>query len=483
MNRQDFLIRSAIGVLTPLLPTSPQNKDSVSAAPKPSIQELAPRPPLGWNSFNSYGVYFHEKAAYDNLNAFAKQLKPHGYEYFVVDGGWAGEYKLVPGTMYPAEKHASTLNMDQYGLLEPSKTYFPNGLKPIADKAHALGIKFGIHLMRGIPRKAVELNLPIKGTRYRLADIADKTSICNWYPNTYGVDVTKPGAQEYYNAVFKKLAGWGVDFIKVDDLIPFPDEILMIANAIEQSARPMVYSLSPGSTANLRHLPYYRRANMVRVTYDIWDRTEDFKTAFDRWRMFQGLGTPGFWPDLDMIPFGKLQLMQPAELDNKKREVKLSGFGNTRTSYLTNDEMQTFITIRALAASPLMMGGDLPTLDDYSLRLITHPDMLACNQNGQTGTLVCEKDNVEVWLTNKANDFGSGWFGVFNRSGAAKTVVLSAKELGLNFLPNVGADHTRYTIRDIWADRPIAANGSSFSFTVAPNGVSFCSYAAQRSRA
>ncbi len=481
MNRQEFLNRSAAGVLTPLLPAFSQNKDSVAAPPKSSIQTLAPTPTLGWNSFNSYGVYFHEKAAYDNLNAFAKILKPHGYEYFVVDGGWAGEYKLVPGTMYPAEKHASTLNMDQYGLLEPSKTYFPNGLKPIADKAHALGIKFGIHLMRGIPRKAVDQNLPIKGTNYRLADIADKTSICNWYPNTYGVDVTKPGAQAYYNAVFKKLAGWGVDFVKVDDLIPFPDEIVMIANAIEQSGRPMVYSLSPGSTANLLHLPYYRRANMVRVTYDIWDRVADFKTAFDRWRVFQGLGTPGFWPDLDMIPFGKLQLMQPAELDNKKREVKLSGFGNTRTSYLTKDEMQTFITIRALAASPLMMGGDLPTLDDYSLRLITHPDMLACNQNGQTGTLVYDKDNVEVWLTNKADGFNSGWFGVFNRSGQTKTVELSPTELSLSFLPNVGPEKTQYQIRDIWADHAVADNGKRYGFQLPANGVVFCQYTSKRS--
>jgi alpha-galactosidase len=255
----------------------------------------------------------------------------------------------------------------------------------------------------------------------------------------------------------------------------------MIAEAIRQSGRPMLYSLSPGNTTNLRDLPYYRQAHMLRITYDIWDRVDDFKTAFDRWRLFQGMGTPGFWPDLDMIPFGKLQVMQPASLEGKDREVKLSGYGNTRTSLLSKPEMQTFISIRALAASPLIMGGDLPTLDAYSLSLITNPDMLACNQNGQTGVLAYDKDKTDVWLTNQAGTFGAGWFGIFNRMDEARTIQLSVSELGLSYLPNVGAEKTVYRIRDIWNTTNVPVNGGIISANIPGNGVLFCRYESSRS--
>ena len=145
-----------------------------------TVLTLAETPPMGWNSFDSYGVYLHEKAAMENVEAFAEKLKPHGYEYFVIDAGWFGEFKLQEGTIYPAEKHAAKMKFNEFGLLQPSDTYFPNGLKPIIDRCHELGLKFGLHLMRGIPRAAVKANTPVKGTKYFAQDIADTTSICKW---------------------------------------------------------------------------------------------------------------------------------------------------------------------------------------------------------------------------------------------------------------------------------------------------------------
>ena len=82
---------------------------------------------MGWNSFDSYGVYLHEEAAKANLEALARDFRPHGYDTFVVDNGWFGEYELVEGTKYPAEKHASKLNINEYGLgSRPTRT-FPTG--------------------------------------------------------------------------------------------------------------------------------------------------------------------------------------------------------------------------------------------------------------------------------------------------------------------------------------------------------------------
>lgn len=246
---------------------------------------LAQTPPMGWNSFDGYAIYINEKQAHQNLDQFIKLLKPHGYEYFVIDLGWYAEYTLIPGTMYPAKKNADSLKMDKYGLLEPSITYFPNGLKPLIEKAHKNGVKFGVHMMRGVPKQAVNKRLPIKGTAYTCADIADTTSICGFCPYNYGVDMTKPGAQEYYNSVYKKLADWGVDLVKVDDLIPYPKEIVAVGKAVTNSGRPMVLSLSPGKSASLDRIPYFRASHMFRTTPDVWDHQHSIDLIFNSMRM------------------------------------------------------------------------------------------------------------------------------------------------------------------------------------------------------
>ena len=445
-------------------------------------EKLALTPPLGWNSFDSYGVYLHEEAAMANVEAFAEKLKPHGYEYFVIDAGWFGEFELQPGTIYPAEKHAQKMNFNEYGLLQPSETYFPNGLQPIIDRCHELGIKFGLHLMRGIPREVYCLDLPIKGTNYTAKDITDTTSICVWNHQNYGIDMSKPGTQEFYNSLINQMADWGVDFIKYDDLVPFPEEIKGIANAIEQCGRPMVFSLSPGGNVDPNHLDAFKRSHMLRVTKDIWDEQKGIDEAFEAWRKWQGKEEPGFWIDMDMIPFGQLQLMSPKpeglegnesreEIVNKIKSGELSnvellaGKGFNRWSEFTKDQMYTFITLRALAASPLMMGGDLPTLDDFSLKLITDKDVLECNQNGVMGHLVYEADGIEVWNTPKKNSEG-GWIGIFNRTPELNEISLTAENMRLNSGIN-------YNLQDLWNDR----NVSALNFSVNPNGVVFLKYA------
>ena len=113
--------------------------------------------------------------------------------------------------------------MDEYGRLMPAVNRFPSsangaGFKPLADYVHSKGLKFGIHIMRGIPRQAVERNLPIRGTSYHAADVADKDNGCRWNPDMWGVDTTKPGSQVYYDSIADLYASWGVDFIKADDM-------------------------------------------------------------------------------------------------------------------------------------------------------------------------------------------------------------------------------------------------------------------------
>lgn len=443
--------------------------------------KLAQTPPMGWNSFDSYGVYLHEKAAFENLEAMATKLKPFGYEYFVIDAGWFGEFKLQPGTMFPAEKHARKMKFNEFGLLQPSDTYFPNGFKKLIDRTHELGLKFGLHLMRGIPRAAVKANVPIKGTKYFAQDIADTTSICNWNHQNYGVDMSKPGAQEFYNSLMNQMAEWGVDFIKYDDIVHKPEEVKGVANAIAQCGRPMVLSLSPGGNVNPDHLNALKRGHMLRVTPDIWDEQKGIDECFRDWRKWNGKSEPGFWIDMDMIPFGQLQMMSPKPKgitgSESKKEMQakiksgevanfelLAGKGFNRWSEFTKDQMYTFITMRALAASPLMMGGDLPTLDEFSLKIITDKEILACNQNGVMGSLTSDKEGIEIWKTSKKDGKG-GWIGIFNRNKEVKSVSLNPTDFGSDFDKSAN-------LFDVWNNVKV----SDLNFDVKPNGVVFLKY-------
>lgn len=434
------------------------------------LSDLAPTPPLGYNSFDSYLVFLSEEKAHAMIDVMAEKYKPFGYEYFVIDAGWYDNVELYEGTKYPKKRLG--LALDDYGLFEPCEAYFPNGIKALADHAHEKGLKFGLWFIRGIPKVAVEKNLPIKGTQYRARDIADTTNICLWSAKNYGVDMSKPGAQEYYNSLIEKLASWGVDFIKVDDVVPNPKEILAIALAIENCGSKMLYSLSPGDVHSQSHLPYYQKANMLRVTRDIWDNQLSIEKGFYAWEKFSGLEGNGFWPDLDMIPFGRLCVESPDFLKDIPDEEK------SRQSLFTQDQMLTFMTQRALAASPIFIGGDLLTMDNFSYSLLTNTDMLACNQNGVMGVNVYRAGNLDVWLTPDKDEHGKGWVGIFNRTTTNRKVELSKYDLGFTNYEdsyNVVENSNAFKLKDIWDGKEFIIDGSH-QFSIPANGVVFLKF-------
>ena len=220
---------------------------------------------------------------------------------------------------------------------------------------------------------------------------------------------------------------------------------------------------------------------MLRVTPDIWDDQKGINECFTEWRKWQGKERTGFWIDMDMIPFGQLQLMSPKPAGVKGDESKtelvkkmktgeltpfelLAGKGFNRLSEFTKDQMYTFITMRALAASPLMMGGDLPTLDEFSLKLITNKEILTCNQNGVMGSLVYEEAGIEIWETQK-KDSKDTWIGIFNRTEEGKSVSLIPEKLGLDAATSIN-------LQDIWNEKEI----TNLDFELNPNGVVFLKY-------
>ena len=421
---------------------------------------------MGWNSYDSFGCFVNEKRALDNLRVFVERLKPHGYEYFVIDAGWYRHYELS-GREFPGKDDAYTVLHDEFGRPVPSANFFPNGIKPVAAACHAAGVKFGIHMMRGIARRAVETNTPIAGTDRRASDIANRTDTCSWCPDNFGVDMTRPGAQAYYDSFIELLASWGVDFIKYDDIVPSPPEVDAVVNAIEKCGRDIVLSLSPGNGHNEDGWPAYFRANMIRTSGDIWDDREDFRWVFERWQNFMPLLDKlplGCWLDMDMIPFGELQVWNSAT-DKQTGHILMNGKGSRRMSALNSAQKRTFMTMRALAASPLMMGGNLPGMDEESFRLLTHPDVLACNQNGVTGKLVTYTDWTNTWLTPQRTQAGAGWFGIFNRDGAdPREVVADATVLGI-------APQSRLT--DIWNRRDLGNLRQPLRLVLPPDEVLF----------
>ena len=435
-----------------------------------SIPDFAPNPPLGFNSFDSYRSYLSEDKAYALMDVMAEKYLPYGYEYFVMDAGWYSEAELYSNSSYPKKRLG--LALDENGLYEPCKTYFPNGIKVLADYAHKRGLKFGVWIMRGIPRQAVEQNLPVKGTPYFAMDIADTTSVCVWNKSNYGIDMTKPGAQDYYNELIDKLAGWGIDFIKVDDMVPNPQEIVAIAKAIEDGGHKMVYSLSPGDVHHATHLNYYRRANMLRITRDIWDNPLSVEKGFFAWEAFQGTERPGFWPDLDMIPFGRLDVVGTDNIPGLDPDHR------ARQSRFSQGQMKTFITQRAMAASPLIIGGDLLTMDDYSYSLLTNMEMLACNQNGVMGVNVYRAGNLDVWLTPHKTDPAKGWIGIFNRTKTDRKVTLTKQELGFVAFEasyNLTAAKQSFELTDVWTGESFTIN-DKYTFTLPAEDVVFLKF-------
>lgn len=434
--------------------------------------KIAQKAPLGWNSFDSYSIFIHEDDAQANLDVFIQKLKPAGYEYFVIDAGW---YILKEREYTPADlaiKEAQDLCIDEWGHLQPSPSFFPSGIDKIIQKCHGAGIKFGIHMMRGIPRKSVKRNTPIKGTQFHARDIANTNDTCLWCSDNYGIDMSKPGAQEFYDSFIQQFADWGVDFIKADDIVPFPDEIDAVVKAIEKCGRPMVLSLSPGGKVDPAHIDVFTKANMLRVTHDIWDNQIGIDQAFTAWKKWTGKSKPGFWIDLDMLPLGQLQMVFPKPENTSgafdKKEA-LKGEGYNRWCQLTQAQQETFVTMRALAASPLFMGGDLPSLPDETLQLITNSWMLQCQQNGLMGNLVFVENDFEIWHAPETNQANRGWFAVFNRKPEKRDFRLQSKHI------NSASGGKTIKCHDIWRDEDLNLTTEE-SIDCAPNGCRFFYY-------
>lgn len=417
-------------------------------------EQLAPTPPMGWNSWDSYGLTITESEYRANADVLANKLKQHGWNYAVVDEGW---YLANP----EAKPRAFQFTLDANGRYTPAVNRFSSaanssGFKPLAGYVHSRGLKFGIHIIRGIPREAVERNLPIADSGFRAADAADISDTCPWNADNYGVKNNSAG-QAYYDSIAKLYASWGVDFVKIDCIAAHPykgDEIRIFSLALQHSGRPIVLSLSPGP-APLDKVDELRRyANMWRISDDFWDHwgpwphfefsqglLKQFTTAA-HWAPFV---EPSHWPDADMLPIGYLG--------------PRPGAGDPRESRFTHEEQRTVLTLWSIFRSPLIMGGNLTRLDEFTSSLLTNDEVLAVNQHSTNNRALITSENEAVWTAQPSTGRGL-YVALFNLSDQPATFKHNWTELGLS-----GA---RYTVRDLWAHKEIPAIGN-LSVTLPPH--------------
>lgn len=373
------------------------------------------KPPMGWNSYDYYDTTVNEADIRENAEYMAKNLKEYGWEYVVIDIEW---YSYAPGTQRERFQYIpfGDVEMDEYSRLLPCPERFPSsvngaGFKPLADYVHSLGLKFGIHIMRGIPRIAAHTHSKILGSDKTANEIADPYSICYWNPDMYGVYPLMEASQQYYNSIMDLYASWGVDFIKCDDICRMDarsskQEIEMLHKAIIQTGREIVLSLSPGAAKPDMADFYKENAEMWRITDDFWDRWDLLLDMFSRCRTWQNDVSDGNYPDCDMLPLGYLG----------------KGFGDERVTRLTKDEQITMMNLWCIFRSPLMLGAYMPKLDDFTLGLLTNKKVLSLLDGSHGAKEIYNKDGVIVW-SSKANEGNASYYAIFNVSDEEQGVV------------------------------------------------------------
>lgn len=420
----------------------------------------AATPPMGWNSYNCFGSAVHEDEVKANADYIAARLKQYGWQYVVVDFLWS--YDNPPGSNIgnPFQdrlkdgSYIPWLSMDQWGRLEPHVNKFPSafggkGFKPLGDYIHSLGLKFGIHVMRGIPRQAVWAKTPVMGAPGITADmVADTGSKCPWMNHMYGLNMAKPGAQQYLNSILNLYASWGVDFIKVDDLSrPYSAaEVEGYRKAIDQCGRAVAFSLSPGATplAQADHVSKY--GNMWRMADDFWDNWKEILQMMDFARQWEGKGGPGHWPDCDMLQIGKLSKRGPV--------------GPERYSRFSDDELRTHMSFWCIYRSPLMLGGNLPENRPIDLQLFINDEVLAVNQHGLNPRQLVKTDSLIIW---KSDVDGSKdqYVALFNTGSSSGVRSIDLSLLGIR---------GKAAVRDLWEKKDLGVFKKSYGQTVPSHG-------------
>lgn len=429
-----------------------------------NFDSLAVTPPMGWNSWDCLGIDANESHIRAVVDYMAENLRKYGWEYVVIDAGW-----FHPQEMITAQSHTRNpiQNMDKYGRLIPDTMKYPSakggvGLKTLADYIHSKGLKIGIHVMRGIPWNAVANNTPIKGTGYFASEVANLKDTCSWSPIMKGVNMEKPGAQEYYNSVYELYAGWGIDFVKIDDIArPYHSaEIEGVHKAIVNSKASIVLSLSPAAAPVAEWAHLAKNAQMWRISDDFWDDWKWLKRQFGLCSKWDSIHIPGHWPDADMLPIGKLRITGGDAWIASQRGSTIEKVTNEYSRF-SDPEKYSLFTLYSIFRSPLMLGGYLPENDTVTYKIITNDEVIALDQKSENNHEVLNSNGIVVWSAERPGT-KTKYVAIFNiNDGKPLKTAVNWKEIGLDGELNV---------RDLWAKKDMGKFSGEFSTEIEAHG-------------
>jgi len=372
-------------------------------ADDPVSKGLAMTPPMGFNTWNKFQCNVSDELVRGMADAMVKSgMKDAGYQYVVIDDCWQ-------------VKRDANANI----VSDPQR--FPNGIKPLADYVHSLGLKFGIY-----------------------SDAGSQT--CAGRPGGLG--------HEYQDAVM--YASWGVDYLKYDwcHTLPTQDAKASYTNiraALDASGRPIVLSICEWGS----HQPWLwgneAGGNLWRTTGDIQDRwggKEKWKDGsccangvlaiLDEQVGLEGFAGPGHWNDPDMLEVGN--------------------------GGLTTTENRSHFSLWAILAAPLIAGNDLRSMTPEIHDILTNKEVIAVDQDalGHQGRRVWKDGDLEVW--GKQMKDGSRAVVLLNRGSSQHEITVNWEQIGY-------PGHLSAEVRDLWAHKDLGKSTGKFSAPVESHGV------------
>ena len=334
---------------------------------------IVTRPPLGWNTWNTFGTHINEKLLLETADYLASSdLVKAGYEYIVIDDGWTEQER------------------DAEGRLVPNREKFPHGIKYIADYIHSKGLKMGIYSCCG-------------------------TLTCGGYPGSYD--------HEYIDA--KTFAEWGIDYLKYDFCYhtgTLAGEIFYrrMGAALANCGRDIVFSACSWGMEETQEWVKTTGAHLFRSTHDIHNSWESIKSITLQQTRLLPYNGHGCFNDMDMLTVG---MSSDSFIDSE-----------LGTHGCTMDEYRTHFAIWCMYGSPLMIGCDIRTLSDEAKAILTNPGALAINQDrayNQIYRLTLDRGPEEALVVARLLENGDFAVGVFNLMDGDYRFVVGFDEMGI----------------------------------------------------
>jgi len=374
------------------------------------FENLAPTPPMGWNSWNTFQTKISEKLVMETADMMVSSgMKDAGYTYLVLDDGWMG-----------MERDPKTGDL----IADPEK--FPHGMKTVADYVHSKGLKFGLYNCAG-------------------------TKTCAGYPGTRGY--------EYQDA--RLYASFDIDYLKFDwcssEGLNAKEAYTTMSKALKAAGRPIVFSLCEWGN----NKPWEWAANVGQL----WRTTGDINNLFD------GVKNYGTWHANGVMTIvGMQDTLRKYAGPNHWNDPDMLEVGNG----MTVSEDRTHFSIWCMMAAPLIAGNDIRKMPKETHDILTDKNVIGIDQDalGIQGFKYADKDSLQIWFKPLQNGDWAVCF--LNRSSAPKKVQFNWKTETVTddvSKTSLNANSVMYKLFNVWAGKEAGTTAKELSSSVPPHDV------------